>query len=97
MSEVGKFGEVYVIRELVSPEISKELADWLMNMEDAGSTVAGIVNISDREVFIYRWEVGSIRDAYMAEEETFPELDEFMDYLEEHRVDYVDFPEGLGY
>lgn len=96
MSEVGKFGEVFTVRELVSPEISKKLAEWLLSMVDGcGTTVTGIVNLQDQEVFIYKWEAQAIEDAYMNEDEPFPELVEFVNYLIENRVNYVDFPEGL--
>ena len=86
-----KFGKVFTHRVIITPKISKNLAHWM-----EGYIEGRFCDYA--EVWIYEFEVEDIIEAWENEEvppEIVKELSEFVQYLQDEKVDYISFPEGL--
>lgn len=93
-----KFGKVFTHRVIITPKISKNLAHWMMEGYIEGRFCDGLVDGDYVEVWIYEFEVEDIIEAWENEEvppEIVKELSEFVQYLQDEKVDYISFPEGL--
>ena len=92
-----KFGKVFTHRVIITPKISKNLAHWMEeNVE--GRWCEGYYEGESGLVWIYEFEVKDIINAWENEEvppEIVKELSEFVQYLQDEKVDYISFPEGL--
>lgn len=85
--EESKFGRVVDQRIMITPKISKNLAHW----------IEGYVEGRWCEGF-YEFEVEDIINAWESEEvepEVVKELSEFVQFLQDEKVDYIMFPEGF--
>lgn len=92
-----KFGKVFTHRVIITPKISKNLAHWMEGYIE-GRFCDGLVDGDYAEVWIYEFEVEDIIEAWENEEvplEIVKELSEFIQYLQDEKVDYISFPEGL--
>ena len=92
-----KFGKVFTHRVIITPKISKNLAHWMEGYIE-GRFRDGLVDGDYAEVWIYEFEVEDIIEAWENEEvppEIVKELSEFVQYLQDEKVDYISFPEGL--
>lgn len=92
-----KFGKVFTHRVIITPKISKNLAHWMEGYIE-GRFCEGLVDGDYAEVWIYEFEVEDIIEAWENEEvppEIVKELSEFVQYLQDEKVDYISFPEGL--
>lgn len=92
-----KFGKVIDQRVIITPKISKNLANWIEGYIE-GRCCNGLVDGDDAVVWIYDFETEEIIKAWENEEvpeEIVKELLEFIQYLQEEGVDYIRFPEGL--
>lgn len=92
-----KFGKVFTHRVIITPKISKNLAHWMEGYIE-GRFCDGLVDGDYVEVWIYEFEVEDIIEAWENEEvppEIVKELSEFVQYLQDEKVDYISFPEGL--
>ena len=97
MTGEEKFGKVFTHRVIITPKISKNLAHWMEGYIE-GRLCDGLVDGDYAEVWIYEFEVEDIIEAWENEEvspEIVKELSEFVQYLQDEKVDYISFPEGL--
>lgn len=88
-----KFGKVFDHRVIITPSISRDLALWIESYIEGRCFDAG-----DSVVYLPEFEVEDIVNAWENEEvdpELVKELSEFVEYLQDERVDYIMFPEGL--
>ena len=88
-----KFGKVFTHRVIITPKISKNLAHWMEGYIE-GRFCDGLVDGDYAEVWIYEFEVEDIIEAW-ENAEIVKELSEFVQYLQDEKVDYISFPEGL--
>lgn len=92
-----KFGKVFTHRVMITPKISKNLAEWIEEYVE-GRSCEGYYEGHSAFVWIYEFEVEDIIEAWENEEvppEIVKELSEFVQYLQDEKVDYISFPEGL--
>lgn len=97
MTRGERFGKVLTHRVIITPKISKNLAHWMEGYIE-GRFCDGLVDGDYAEVWIYEFEVEDIIEAWENEEvppEIVKELSEFVQYLQDEKVDYISFPEGL--
>lgn len=97
MTREERFGKVFTHRVIITPKISKNLALWIeWNIE--GRCCDGLVDGDEAVVWVYEFETEDIIKAWENEEvppEIVKELSEFVQYLQDEKVDYISFPEGL--
>nr|DAN33407.1 MAG TPA: hypothetical protein [Caudoviricetes sp.] len=88
-----RFGEVVVQRVILTPKISSELVMWI------DECVEGRYYDDGHAIdYLPEYEVEDIVKAWENEEvepEIVKELSEFVQYLQDEKVDYIMFPEGL--
>lgn len=92
-----RFGKVFTHRVIITPKISKNLAHWMEGYIE-GRFCDGLVDGDHAEVWVYEFEAEDIINAWENEEvppEVVKELSKFVQYLQDERVDYIMFPEGL--
>lgn len=97
IKEESKFGKVVDQRVMITPKISKNLAEWIEEYVE-GRSCEGYYEGHSAFVWIYEFEVRDIIDALESEEvepEVVKELSEFVQFLQDEKVDYIMFPEGL--
>lgn len=95
--EESKFGKVVDQRVMITPKISKNLAEWIEEYVE-GRSCEGYYEGHSAFVWVYEFEARDIIDAWESEEvepEVVKELSEFVQYLQDEKVDYIMFPEGL--
>lgn len=95
--EESKFGRVVDQRVMITPKISKNLAEWIGDYVE-GRSCEGYYEGHPAFVWIYEFEVEDIINAWESEEappEVVKELSEFVQYLQDEKVDYIMFPEGF--
>ena len=90
-----KFGDITKLRILVNPNISKRLFEWL-DREVTVDTYDGYAHNEPAIIWIYEYYVKDIIEAYENTHESmrFKELDSFVKFLQNNKVDYVKFPNG---
>lgn len=93
----NKFGRVVDQRVMITPKISKNLARWIEEFVE-GRSCEGYYEGHSAFVWVYEFEARDIIDAWESEEvepEVVKELSEFVQFLQDEKVDYIMFPEGL--
>lgn len=93
----NKFGRVVDQRVIITPNISKNLAEWIEEYVE-GRWCEGFYEGDSALVWIYEFEVEDIINAWESEEvepEVVKELSEFVQFLQDEKVDYIMFPEGF--
>lgn len=97
MLKESKFGRVVDQRVVITPKISKDLANWIEEYVE-GRWCEGCYEGDPALVWIYEFEVEDIINAWESEEvepEVVKELSEFVQFLQDEKVDYIMFPEGF--
>ena len=97
MLKESKFGRVVDQRVMITPKISKNLAQWIEGYVE-GRWCERFYEGDSALVWIYEFEAEDIINAWESEEvepEVVKELSEFVQFLQDEKVDYIMFPEGF--